>query len=131
MSEATVAVPSKPFFHVDELEWRDYTGYPISGAAYKRIADTDYTSGSYSVEVVRLAPNHGSTRHLDPMAHMFYVLSGEGKVEIAGEEAPVRAGSVCHIPARVPHLSWNTGTEDLVILVIYHPARPERAPTRV
>lgn len=46
---------------------------------------------------------------------MYYIIEGEGYVELDGDTHPVRAGSAVYIPAGVTHRGWG-GFTALVIV---------------
>jgi mannose-6-phosphate isomerase-like protein (cupin superfamily) len=50
------------------------------------------------------------------------VLGGEGFLEIGGEQAPLRAGSCVHLPARLVHCLANTGATEMRVLGVFRPA---------
>jgi mannose-6-phosphate isomerase-like protein (cupin superfamily) len=49
------------------------------------------------------------------------VVEGEGRITVAQEEAPVRAGSAVFVPSRVPH-HFHSIAERLTVLVFFAPA---------
>ncbi len=55
---------------------------------------------------------------------LYYVVSGEGQIQVAGEDRPVRPGSVVFVGQQVPH-QFHTITETLYIMVFFSP--PETA----
>ena len=60
------------------------------------------------------APPH---QHAQPEA--YYVLAGEGSVEIDGAVHPLRPGSAVFLPGNARHVAWNTGDETLRILYVF------------
>jgi len=52
---------------------------------------------------------------------IYYVVSGRGYIQVAGEERPVGPGTVVYVAANVEH-RFHTITEDLKILVFFAPA---------
>lgn len=71
--------------------WRDrlisHEDAPLHPAAWAHAVDID-----------------GAKRHYHRVAtELYYVLSGEGTVHLDGEDHPVRAGSIVHIPPGVVH----------------------------
>lgn len=110
-------------WHVDDLPWTPLTGIFLRKAAYKVVVDAEFTQGAYSIELTTVGPGGASPTHVEPHAHVFYVLSGEGEVTVGDEVTAVRAGSVSPIAAGQPHSFRNAGAGDLQMLVIYHPPR--------
>jgi quercetin dioxygenase-like cupin family protein len=86
------------------------------------VLGSEYTD-AYSVEIARVAPGGYSPPHIDPDNHAFYIVSGEGDIDIADSCQRVRAGSVVRIPRGVVHAIRNAGDNELVLLTIYDPPR--------
>lgn len=59
---------------------------------------------------------------------VYYVLAGEGRIDIDGELTPVRPGSVIFVARHVPH-RFVDYPEGITLLVIFGPARGSNAPT--
>ena len=53
---------------------------------------------------------------------IYYVLAGQGRIRVEGEEADVAPGDGIAIPPGCVHQIWNTGAEDLVFLCCCAPA---------
>jgi len=58
---------------------------------------------------------------------VYYVISGRGSIRVAGEERPVRAGSLVFVAAHVEH-RFHDIEEDLRVLVFWAP--PHRPTSR-
>ncbi|KUO18779.1 cupin domain-containing protein [Streptomyces dysideae] len=52
---------------------------------------------------------------------LYHVVAGRAVLRIGEEDHPVAAGSVCFVPARVPH-RFHSITEDLRVLVVFAPS---------
>lgn len=121
-------------WHVDEVPWIPLTGLFIDKSGYKTVADAAYTGNAYSIELTSVGPGGYSPTHVEPHAHLFYVLSGHGEVTVGDEVKAVTAGSVSPISAGMPHSFRNLGDSALEMLVVYHPPRmrkqSESAPVR-
>ena len=50
---------------------------------------------------------------------MYYVLSGEGRVQVGDASHPVEAGTAVFIPANEWHFAVNTGAEPLRLLYVF------------
>lgn len=57
---------------------------------------------------------------------VYYIVSGRGAIQVAGESRPVEPGSVVFVAASVEHRFHNI-TEDLQILVFFAPAEGSQA----
>ena len=80
----------------------------------------------YSLAHARLAPGAKSSPHTLGANELYYIISGEGLIHIAGESEPVGPSEAIEIPAGSIQWLENTGTEDLCFLCIVDPAwRPE------
>lgn len=77
-----------------------------------------------SLAEARLAPGAQTEAHRHPNTEeIYYILSGEGVMRIAGEEPrTVGPGDGIAIPPGTPHQIRNTGTTDLVFLCCCVPA---------
>lgn len=118
-------------WNVGDVPWTPLTGLFIQKAGYKVVVDSDFTNGAYSIELTTVGPGGASPPHVEPHAHVFYVLSGEGEVTVGEETTRVWPGSVSPIAAGVRHSFRNVGDSDLEMLVIYHPPRKRRPPPTV
>lgn len=115
-------------WHVDDVPWVPLTGLFINRSGYKAITDTMYAGDAYSIELTSIGPGGFSPTHVEPHAHLFYVLSGHGEVTVGEEVKAVTAGSVSPISAGVPHSFRNLGNSTLEMLVVYHPPRVRNKP---
>jgi quercetin dioxygenase-like cupin family protein len=79
--------------------------------------------GCHSVtQFVGLVPPGRAPDHFHTYDEVIYILEGEGVLEIDGEQAPLRAGSCVHLPARLVHCLANTGDSELRLLGVFRPA---------
>jgi len=53
---------------------------------------------------------------------IYYIVSGAGAIEVAGEHRPVSVGSVIYVGAHVDH-RFHSITEQLSIIVVFAPPR--------
>jgi mannose-6-phosphate isomerase-like protein (cupin superfamily) len=58
---------------------------------------------------------------------VYYIISGRGKIHVAGENRMVIPGTTVFVGANVVHY-FHTITEDLTILVFFAPAESETTP---
>ena len=80
-------------------------------------------SGCLSVtQFIGLIPPGRAPDHFHTYDEVIYVLEGEGLLEIAGEQAPLRPGSSVHLPARLVHCLANTGSAEMRVLGVFRPA---------
>jgi mannose-6-phosphate isomerase-like protein (cupin superfamily) len=73
-------------------------------------------------QFIGLVPPGRAPDHFHTYDEVIYVLEGEGFLEVDGEQAPLRAGSCVHLPARLVHCLANTGDSELRLLGVFRPA---------
>ncbi|MFO7743210.1 MAG: cupin domain-containing protein [Anaerolineae bacterium] len=81
------------------------------------------------VSMVTLKPGEALKRHVTPVDVFFYILEGEGIVEIGEEREQVSADQLIDSPARIPHRLLNESGDVFRFLVVKTP-RPTES-TRV
>lgn len=118
-------------WHVDDVDWVPLTGLFIRKAGYKTVVPPEFTSDAYSIELTTVGTGGTSPTHVEPWAHVFFVLSGRGEVIVEDEVKEVRPGSVSPIAAGQPHSFRTLGDAPLEMLVIYHPPRKRTPPAEV
>lgn len=70
-----------------------------------------------SLAEARLAPGQSTTPHFHRRSEeIYYILSGEGQMRLAGEVRQVGGGDAIAIPPGVVHRLTNTGAEVLKLL---------------
>jgi mannose-6-phosphate isomerase-like protein (cupin superfamily) len=76
--------------------------------------------------MVTLQPGEKLKLHLTPVDVFFYILEGQGVVEIGGEQQTVSVDTLIESPARIPHQLLNPGDAVFRVLVVKTP-RPTEA----
>lgn len=105
----------------DDLDWAevDSAGRPNTDFMFTpSVIGTEYTD-AYSSRLGLMRPGKGSGLHTDPYNHAFYFLEGTGEVQVGERKWSLQRGTVLKIPAGEVHDIRNTGSADLVFLVIY------------
>lgn len=74
-----------------------------------------------SVGLYELKANATDPQQPHTEDEVYYVVSGQGMIHVAGEDRPVQAGSIVYVAAHVEH-RFHSITEDLSILVFFAPA---------
>ncbi len=78
---------------------------------------------SHSVAKITLASGKASLKHYHPVAEeTYYILAGQGRVQLDGEAQAVKAGDTVYIPAKAVHQIVNAASEPLVFLAVCAPA---------
>lgn len=78
---------------------------------------TDGGQGRMSLATETLKPGQHTTPHWhDRLEEIYYIVAGEGRMEIGPEARPVKAGDAILIPICRTHCLHNIGDTDLVVL---------------
>ncbi len=89
---------------------------PHQGTIKKMIAYEHAT-----VVHIELHPGESLKKHVTPVDVCFYVLEGDGHVEIGKEDEAITKDQLVFSPARVPHRLYNAGSKPFRFLVIKTP----------
>lgn len=95
------------------------------GVSVRKLHDTEHAQ----VNLVTLQPGEALKLHVTPVDVFFYVVAGEGTVQIGDEREVVSSGALIASPARIPHRLLNEGEGVFQVLVVKTP-RPTSS-TRV
>jgi mannose-6-phosphate isomerase-like protein (cupin superfamily) len=96
---------AEPFVTADGSTIRELCGLPTGGTVRQSLAEAT------------LGPGQSTRRHYHAEAEeIYFVLEGQGELELDGERAGVRPGDAVPIPPGAWHELRNTGAGDLRIL---------------
>jgi mannose-6-phosphate isomerase-like protein (cupin superfamily) len=97
---------------------------PVTGERFTFIKTSAGTGGELLQMDVALQPGHGRLlRHVHPrQEERMSVQTEGGRFWVAGKEFEAHRGDVVTVPAGAPHQFWNTGAEELRLLVEFRPA---------
>jgi len=84
-----------------------------------------YDSPHATAVVITLRPGESLKKHLTPVDVFFYVLEGEGVVEIGDESKTVGKDVLVESPARIPHRWLNESAQVFRVLVVKVPRPTE------
>jgi mannose-6-phosphate isomerase-like protein (cupin superfamily) len=82
----------------------------------------DGTSPALSLAQAEVAPGRATRAHRLDRLEIYYILSGEGRMNVGGESAVVGPGLAVYIPAGERQFIENIGPTPLVFLCICQPA---------
>ncbi len=71
---------------------------------------------------VTIFPGGQVPAHDHVQEEVYYVLQGEGEIEIEGVTEPIRAGEAVYVPSRETHNLRNPGKRDMTFIFVYSPA---------
>jgi mannose-6-phosphate isomerase-like protein (cupin superfamily) len=80
-----------------------------------------YESANAQVVHILLNPGESLKKHTTPVDVFFYVLEGEGFVEIGDEKQKVLKDMLIDSPKNIPHCLYNEGNEIFRVLVVKTP----------
>ncbi len=84
-----------------------------------------YNTKDAMVTVITLKPGQSLKKHITPVDVAFYVLDGEGIVQIGDEKEKVEKNSLVESPRDILHCWYNESDRDLIFMVIKAP-RPDK-----
>lgn len=87
------------------------------GIDAKKLLDTEHAQ----VIHMHLKAGESLKRHTTPVDVFFYVLEGEGYVEIGDEKVLVKKDNLIESPKGIPHCLYNEGNTDFRVLVVKTP----------
>lgn len=90
------------------------------GVNVRKLYDTEHAQ----VMHITLKPGESLKRHITPVDVFFYVLEGDGVVEIGDEEQTVTKDTIIDSPAKIPHCWYNRSNADFRVMVVKVP-RPQ------
>ena len=110
---------SVPTVHETEVREHDLPGRRLSWV----VGDGGLTANHCSSCVIRVAPGEKvRPAHCHPHGEeVIYIIQGSGRVLVAGEVSPVRAGSVVLFPQGAVHMLHNTVTEEMKVVCFFAP----------
>ena len=87
-----------------------------------------YSKEALSVTVITLQPGKSLKKHITPVDVAFYVLAGEGVVEVGDEQELVGSGVLVESPKGVMHC-WHNRSGDLFRFMVIKAPRPTEKTT--
>ncbi|MEW6553964.1 MAG: cupin domain-containing protein [Actinomycetota bacterium] len=92
------------------------------GVHTSRIYDSEHAQAVH----ILLKPGESLKKHVTPVDVFFYVLEGEGVIEIGEERETVGPDTLIESPAKIPHRWLNESGADCRILVVKIPRPTEQ-----
>lgn len=103
-----------------ETNTADLTANPHQVKASK-LYDSEYAQ----IIHIALEPGESLKKHITPVDVVFYVLEGQGVVEIGEEKQQVGPETLINSPAKIPHCWYNESSAVLRFLVVKVPRPTE------
>src|SRR5438874_7768381 len=112
---------SAPVIHEDEAEELNLPGRQLRWI----VSDKPHAlhAAHCSACVIRVAPGEKvRPAHSHPHGEeVIYIIRGSGRVLLAGDVAPVKAGSVVLFPQGAVHMLHNNGEEEMKVVCFFAP----------
>src|SRR5690349_8532294 len=102
----------------------DVLEQPVTGEKFIVLQTARETEGAlFQVDFYGRPGAFVAAAHIHPrQSEYFKVLAGTIRARIAGKEMVKRAGEEILIPAGTPHAWWNSGEDELHMLLEFRPA---------
>ena len=87
-----------------------------------------YDTAHAQVIHITLEPGESMRRHITPVDVFFYVIEGEGIVEVGDEKQSVGPDTLINSPANIPHCWYNEsgGTVRFLVVKVPRPSKPTK-----
>ena len=92
------------------------------GVDARSLSDTDNAQVSH----ITLQPGQSLKKHITPVDVVFYVLQGQGIVEIGDEQNEVGPDVLIESPAKIPH-RWTNQSKDILRFLVIKTPRPKES----
>jgi mannose-6-phosphate isomerase-like protein (cupin superfamily) len=67
-------------------------------------------------------PGQSTSEHSHPLSEeIVYIVKGTGRCTVGGQTGVIKANCLLFVPEGAPHQYNNTGSEDLILFVVYSP----------
>lgn len=94
------------------------------GGVAHMILDTRHLQTLMFLAHAYIPPGEILIGHVDPMEEIYYVQTGQGRMQVGEEVCEVKSGDAVFAPIGMPHSVECTGNEPLRYVVIYAPPGP-------
>ena len=106
----------------EDLTWQSRDEYPQAAEGrvrWKTLLDSGISASQDLVMgLLEMSPGEALVRHGHAPAESYFIISGEGQVEIEGLTYPLKQGSAAFVPPGARHQLQNTGS--VLMRVLYH-----------
>ncbi|EHQ34191.1 cupin domain-containing protein [Methanoplanus limicola] len=103
------------------MEIKKLSELPVSPNPHKVEAKQVYDTENATAVVITLKKGESLKRHKTPVDVFFYVLKGEGMVEIGDEQKEVSEDMIIDSPKDIPHRLINNDSDIFRVLVVKVP----------
>lgn len=104
--------------HISEILGSVIQNPEVKGASMKVLVSPENGWDNHVMRVFELEVGGYTPRHSHNWPHINYIIEGEGKLYLNGQENPIKAGSYAYVPANELHQFQNTGESVLKFICI-------------
>jgi quercetin dioxygenase-like cupin family protein len=104
------------WLRLDELSWEPFGG-KTKGILRKSLSAMPFPSG-FKASLTLAKPGGEFPEHIDPYAHIFYILEGEGEASVEGQTIPLKRETALTVAAGKKHSYRNSGPGDLLLITL-------------
>jgi quercetin dioxygenase-like cupin family protein len=105
------------------VDWSAMEWLPVRRGVERKA----FTGAGATLALHRIAPGHDLLPHSHPNEQIVYILSGTVNFHIGGQVIRLGPGGLAVVPPDVVHHIEVLGTETVLNLDVFTPARPEYA----
>jgi quercetin dioxygenase-like cupin family protein len=110
----------KASFNISKGNWEAFLKGNAKGIYSKEIDPAGLIS-VFSIKLMKVTPGGEFPPHIDPYAHLFYLLSGLGEGVLGTTVYPMKKGHVTIVNAGIRHGYRNIGNKDMYLLTMNIP----------
>jgi mannose-6-phosphate isomerase-like protein (cupin superfamily) len=104
------------------VRWADRASYPASpNREFRYLVDQDIGCNDVT-QFIGVIPPGRAPLHSHTYDEVIYILEGQGVLHLDGTETAISAGTCIHLPPLVEHCLENSGSADMRVLGVFHPA---------
>lgn len=104
--------------NLNDREVLETTYIAHGGAIAQMILDRRILKEIGFLAIASLEPGRVLESHKDPMEEIYFLIKGEGEMEVDEESRHVVSGDAIWIPAGASHGLVNSGQEECILLVV-------------
>ena len=102
--------------NLEDLPWEPFGGK--TREIYRKSLSAMAFPSGFKASLTLAKPGGEFPDHVDPYAHIFYILEGAGEATVEGERIPWEKGTALTVPAGKKHGYRNTGKKDLLLITL-------------
>lgn len=104
--------------HKENVVYKKIDSPKVKEAFMKAVISPKEGWEGYVMRILKLGKGGYSPKHTHDWPHINYIIKGEGKLHIDGEDHEIKEGSYAYVPGGASHQFLNVGEEDLEFICI-------------